>query len=99
MQRARTIGGLAAGASLLLLVACEQEQGVGFTYIGVPEDSSSADGAFEETTIITENGVERRPLTAEEQALYDTLTPEQKARADAFIADGSTIQSSLQPDL
>lgn len=31
-------------------------------------------------------------------ALFNTLTPEQQRRAIEFVAAGSTIQSSLQPD-
>ena len=71
------------------------QQGVGF------EGQVQAGGGAKQSqaTVVYETGTPSgEPLSSEEQALYDSLSPAQKARADQFLRDGSTVASSLIGD-
>ena len=81
---------------LLALAACAPERGVGFDR-GAGGDTvfdgsgdPSGDIAFEQGA---PTGV---PQSVEEQALYDGLSAEGKACADAYLADGSTVASAIK---
>ncbi|MEM6637138.1 MAG: hypothetical protein AAF667_14750 [Pseudomonadota bacterium] len=83
-------------AGCLSLAACAPERGIGFDTLGGPSGGSQSEDVTQSFEQGAPPGV---PLTAEEQALYDSLTPEQQARAREFLADGSTVASSLEGDL